>query len=414
MAGTPNSTSPAIAEPVTPVTSVVQAGAFADHLDDDQVNLQLMNNHVIKRLIQDYNDASASDHRLIEGITEGVQEQIEWTQDAVDNGFQVPDTPFDERNDAANVRQINDARARIAALEEELEDAIKVQLQIVDDAVHRLATDDLNARNSTAAMIRNEISDIDAQISGLGEQAAALGRIQDRFQSSGATFNSRTEDFSRLNPLIAALEEASIPPAEGRIDGGPSRGSYESWDDYFRNQNIFGRVVNGVDAVDIKLQEIKDQMDALADRYPAPYKTYQRLIGGQALSEESIDWWKIATQVGWFILEEAAWTAAAFVVAPITGGIGTALIVSARMARRAGAIGAMVAAGINGGMRLARWYARLEDRVQTAAFNVFKRAWARVRGRTVPRQGRDAGQVNGNGDDPNSPSCVIGACALPG
>jgi len=175
---------------------------------------------------------------------------------------------------------------------------------------------------------------------------------------------------------------------------------------------FFNRMHRGLRAVENKTQEIHARMSQLADSYPSAYKDYQSLLGGYSLAERRTDWWAIAQSAAWIIAEEAAWVAAGVILAPVTAGVGTAILVSARMARRAGAVGRLVAAGIGAGVNVARWFARLEDRIQDAAFNTFKRAWDRVRGRAPVRRGDPGGQVQGQGDAPTTRRCAGVVCAL--
>lgn len=414
---TGNSQGDPIGEPAPGADSVITAGSFPSHLDDDQIMLQLMNNHVIQEVAERYQEAVRRPQRTIDSITEGVQSEIAYSQDLLDR-----DAPQDEslvsgarlarlnRADETAVRRLNDARDDVTALRDAMDEAIVTELQVVSDTFSSLSQV-LNAQNSTSANIRNRIAEIDAQIDGLAEQAHAVAQIRERYSNQPMTFNARTEDYSRVAGMVADLDGSGVAPPDGHIRGGPSFTQFETWDDYIRNQNVFGSIVNAMDALDLKSVELRDRMTELADQYPDVYKQYLRLLNGKSVSEQTTDWWKIATTALWIVAEEAAWFAAGAILAPVTGGIGTAIIVSARMARRAGQVGRMVSSGIMAGVNVARWWSRLEDRVANAVLTSFGRAWSKVKTGVWPRRGDPGGNVNGNGRASTTPRCRNGVCA---
>ncbi len=406
-----NSTGPANTGASRAIPTVIQPGSFETVLSDDAVNLQLMNNHVIQRFVEEYADAVAPPQRIIDNITRGVQDDIEFLQSSspeqVNFTANRQNNLRADRHDAETVRRLNNAREEIAQAETAMEEGVFAELQRVNDAFFEISTKLLNPTNTTATAIRAQIAEVDAQVATLESELAALRQVKNQ-NGDNPTFTP--DNLTRIEGLIQDLDGTGVAPPQTFIDGGPGGPEYDSWREYYAGQVFFNNQQRGLRAVDNKIEELTNRMDDLADQYPEPYKNYQKLLGGNSLSEQRTDWWAIARNAAWIIAEEAAWIAAGVIIAPITGGIGTALLASARMAKRAGAIGKLVAAGIGGTVRLATWFARLEARVQEGAFRIFRRAWDRVRGRQPVRRGPDAGNGNGDGPTPRTTRCQGVVC----
>lgn len=414
---------PASTPPVTPAESVVQVEPFPNELDDDQINLHLMNNHRIRSVVEAYNENVAGTLNRIRNLESRRQAISDRYNEIISSGETVLETRSGTQADAIRARidayraerddawsryddRISSEQATVKTASDEVEEAIEEILQDVNDRFFDLANNQLNASSSTSVQIRADIAAIDAQITSLERQKQVVQAVNEHLPSTTPRIVP-AGDASPAQPLIDILESEEVPPP--RTSPGLSVLTPSNWTDVFFDPNSR---VNVHAALEGKLQEIDLDINQAAQLYPDEYKKYQKLLGGFWIEDAPIDWWGIASDTMWFILEEAFWVGAGLALAPITGGIGTAILVSARMAKRAGQIGNLVSRAIMAGVRVARWYARLEDRVQTFVFNAFQNAWRRVRARVLARRGRPASQVNGSRQDVDGPTCPIGACVL--
>lgn len=382
--GEGESTGPANTPLVSPAETVVQEGRFAEVLTDDQVMLQLMNNHVIQDAIEAYNDT-------MRGLNAGLFHPMATTR----SGRNLPRSQRTQEAIAARRAAAQNAAARASDGVEEL---IFIQLQEVSDKFAELAQL-MNGPNETSVGIRNDIALVDARVAALEAELAAFMPVM---LEAERLSNSARMDF--VAGSLAGLDGAGV--VRDNIGGpwAPPGGRTWSQLEQLPNHAWF--------ELQTKRDGLYRRIQELAEEYPPEYQLYNRLLNGYAETDRGIDWWAIAKTAGRWILEEAAWVAAGIILAPVTAGVGTALIASARVAHRAGQIGRLVAAGIAGGINIARWYARLEDKVQGWALNAFKNAWARVRGRPNVQPIRPGSQVEGNGPAPRSATCAGVTCRL--
>lgn len=392
------STGPATTPPVTPAESVVQPGSFDLYLSSEIETLHLANNHKIKDLVDRYNEAVAPSLEILEN-------QYALPDHERVGGPMNFDSP-DISPEAIDARRAN-AEVAAAQLSDQLESDIERELQNVADAVYELATL-MNGSNSTAQGIRDDINRIDAEVTALeAELAVVTPKIVELRQTYRNSGPEAATGF--LAETFQAFDAAGIvPPSISQPTMGNPLNSIDvgSWSYYL------GLPVRGLEALEVKAAELEAQIEHLGNQYPDVYKNYTKLLNGFSLSERSIDWWKIGSTVASWAISEAIWIAAGFALAPLTGGIATALIASTRMVSRAGKIGAHVAAGLTASGRAIVWLYNLPDRVTDFAINAFKNAWGRVRARVAASRGQPASQVNGRGQEPDAPTCPIGACRL--
>lgn len=397
--GTGESTSPTVNTlTVSPVASVVQPGSFDLYLSSEIETLHLANNHRIKDLVERYNAAVAPSLEVLES-------QYALPDHVRVGGAMNFDSP-DTSSEAIDARRAS-VEATAAQLSDQLEKDIERELQTVADAFYELATL-MNGSNSTAQGIRDDINRIDAEVTLLeAELAVVTPKIVELRQTYRNSGPEAAAGF--LAETFQAFDAAGIsPPSISQPTMGNPLNSIDvgSWNYYL------GQPVRGLEALEDKANELEAQIEHLGNEYPDVYKNYTKLLNGFSLSERSIDWWKIGSTVASWALEEAIWIAAGIVLAPVTGGIATALIASTRMVARAGRIGAAVAAGLTASGRAIVWLYNLPDRVTDFAINAFKSAWGRVRARVAASRGQPASQVNGRGREPDGPTCPIGACRL--
>lgn len=407
--GDGNSTGPAKSAPGTAMNSAVVVGKFSRSLDDDEVNLQLMNNHLIRELVEKFNAELAP----LSGILENTPEEILTADPSL---FPPRKTPANHANairaynqtPAGQYYRAQDAAKGADALAAKLEDDIHAILQQENTEFLRLGST-LDLQTPTSTQMREQIARIDAQVEALTASLPTLQEFERKyFPGSGTGGTPGAAELDKYLTEIAKVQnlrtQGGRPISSQTLDGLRGARGTPDFTDYL---NRFMGSYHGANRA-----WLEESPERLTNGYPEVYKAYEQIRAGQSHAKKETDWWSIATTVGWVIAEEAAWIAAGVLLAPVTGGVGTVILASARMARRAGAVGRMVAKGVVTGMNIARWYTRLEARVMDYAFRIFRNAWARVRGRVVGSKVRPGSTISGKGRAPRQVGCANQACGL--
>lgn len=395
------STGPASTPPVSPIESVVQPGDFPRELTDDQLQLQLQNNHIIEGLVTGFGSAMQSPLDTIENIKEAVHKTSE--QNASSSPEQLRMQQYfsnerrDERYDIATTKRLINARNEIDRLSNTLEEDIQRQLQAVSNKFADMA-DILNAQAGRGKEIRSDIARLDSLAVVISEQLDQIRKKMEIFHVDLLPGDAAREG------LAKSLDAIGMPPPSMSASGYETL--YENWVIGLRDIRYTHPYQALLNAQGYLLGEYRK----ITVQYPSEYKLYQRLLGGYATEEAPYNWWNIVSTVGWFIAEEAAFYAASVVLIPITGGIGTALLVHARMLKRAGALGRLARNGIRQGINIARWLRNLDQRLWGPIDDIFQNALSKLRGRVIIHKGRPGSQVNGHGSKPRSPSCAGFSC----